>query len=277
SNDIVIADPGASRVHASITGSETGAVIADLNSLNGTFVNGERLESLRDLTSSDIINIGATKITVRLSSDDALEQMGGPSASRAMTAQMKPVSVSVLLISVADYGSFSERYSTEEVAAAHLRWTAEVREIILELDGTIDKVIRGTVVALWIGSDQRNQALRAARALQKVLEKAKDFERPDYWRRAETDPWRVTAVLSSGLGLRAALGANSKQSQGGFTVIGDPVNHAFELERLLPQAEGNVLVDKATSELIQPQLQLELVGSFDVGGRSDKEQLYSLV
>jgi pSer/pThr/pTyr-binding forkhead associated (FHA) protein len=42
-NDIVVDDPGVSRQHASIQGDAEGYSITDLDSLNGTFVNDQRL------------------------------------------------------------------------------------------------------------------------------------------------------------------------------------------------------------------------------------------
>ncbi len=62
SNDIVIPDINASRVHAEIRCEPTGAwVITDLGSLNGVFINGRRIKSapLRD---ADMIRIGTTEL-----------------------------------------------------------------------------------------------------------------------------------------------------------------------------------------------------------------------
>jgi len=49
-NEIVLLDHGVSRAHASIATRENGAVVTDLDSTNGTFVNGRRIatQALRD-------------------------------------------------------------------------------------------------------------------------------------------------------------------------------------------------------------------------------------
>ena len=60
-NNIVVDEPGVSRRHARIRGDVTGYWIEDLGSLNGTFVNGARVEGegqrLRD---KDRIELGGT-------------------------------------------------------------------------------------------------------------------------------------------------------------------------------------------------------------------------
>ncbi|HEX8052527.1 MAG TPA: FHA domain-containing protein, partial [Thermoleophilaceae bacterium] len=61
----VIDDPEASRRHASIVPSETGVVVEDLASTNGTFVNGERIEGTRDVGAGDEIRIGNTVLEVQ--------------------------------------------------------------------------------------------------------------------------------------------------------------------------------------------------------------------
>ena len=59
-SDINIADPEVSRRHATIR-SEGGAVaIEDLNSTNGTFVNGERITGMRVLSEGDEVRFGMT-------------------------------------------------------------------------------------------------------------------------------------------------------------------------------------------------------------------------
>lgn len=59
--DIVLADPKLSRHHCEIRFEEDQFVLSDLDSKNGTYVNGERVDR-RQLTSGDRIQIGAVVI-----------------------------------------------------------------------------------------------------------------------------------------------------------------------------------------------------------------------
>ncbi len=60
-SDVIIDDMAISRLHAMVFFGETGVGILDLVSKNGTFVNGEEIES-RLLKKGDMIEMGETKI-----------------------------------------------------------------------------------------------------------------------------------------------------------------------------------------------------------------------
>jgi hypothetical protein len=59
---VVVSDTNTSRHHARISRSGSGFVIADLNSTNGTFVNGERLTADHRLADGDIITVGSVSL-----------------------------------------------------------------------------------------------------------------------------------------------------------------------------------------------------------------------
>lgn len=62
-NDIVINDSFVSHEHACISKSKHNYLLADLNSTNGTFVNGQPIEEEYVLTDGDVIQIGAVTLT----------------------------------------------------------------------------------------------------------------------------------------------------------------------------------------------------------------------
>jgi len=57
--DITVWDIRVSRVHCRIDRDETGYVVTDLNAANGTFVNGQKIETHR-LKPGDEIKVGST-------------------------------------------------------------------------------------------------------------------------------------------------------------------------------------------------------------------------
>lgn len=59
---VVVSDSNVSRHHSRISRSGSGFVIADLNSTNGTFVNGEKLTADHRLDDGDIITIGSVNL-----------------------------------------------------------------------------------------------------------------------------------------------------------------------------------------------------------------------
>jgi hypothetical protein len=65
-NGIVIADGSVSATHARIERTPEGFAIEDLQSRNGTFVNGEKLEGKRLLADGDLIRLGKVMMTFNI-------------------------------------------------------------------------------------------------------------------------------------------------------------------------------------------------------------------
>jgi len=63
-NDIVIADDMVSSTHARITPLPDGAILEDLNSTNGTLLNGMRIHAPHNLIAGDRISIGMLTLVV---------------------------------------------------------------------------------------------------------------------------------------------------------------------------------------------------------------------
>jgi pSer/pThr/pTyr-binding forkhead associated (FHA) protein len=63
--DLVLADELVSRRHARVTPSGAGAVVEDLGSRNGTFVNGEGIHGPTELEPGDQLQLGVTLVELR--------------------------------------------------------------------------------------------------------------------------------------------------------------------------------------------------------------------
>ncbi|HEY6067448.1 MAG TPA: FHA domain-containing protein, partial [Gaiellaceae bacterium] len=61
---LFIDDPEISRAHAVLGPNGTGLEVEDLGSLNGTWVNGERISHPTRLAPGDVIKVGTTRIEV---------------------------------------------------------------------------------------------------------------------------------------------------------------------------------------------------------------------
>lgn len=68
---IVVSNALASRQHCAVRLTSEGLVIVDLNSRNGTLVNGTRLEGERHITAGDVIRIGSDSIEVLVADSPA--------------------------------------------------------------------------------------------------------------------------------------------------------------------------------------------------------------
>jgi pSer/pThr/pTyr-binding forkhead associated (FHA) protein len=62
--DLVLRDPEVSRRHVRFEGHEAVVYLQDLNSSNGTFLNGRRVTSAIEVREGDEIDVGTTRIRV---------------------------------------------------------------------------------------------------------------------------------------------------------------------------------------------------------------------
>lgn len=60
--DVLLEDPEVSRRHASVRPYEGGLELSDLDSLNGTFVNGVRLKAATVLADGDVVRLGGIQL-----------------------------------------------------------------------------------------------------------------------------------------------------------------------------------------------------------------------
>lgn len=90
SNDIVLADPLASRHHAVIRWAPGGYEVEDLGSANGTFLDGQRVQRKAPLRPGQVIRIGGTDLHFNVLESDEMEEH---TASDRATASPRPASV----------------------------------------------------------------------------------------------------------------------------------------------------------------------------------------
>ena len=80
-NDVQVLDARVSKRHCEVQEHEGGWILRDLGTLNGTFINGERIKGEKRLAHRDVIRVGSSSLTF---SDlgEALEQAPPPAAFR---------------------------------------------------------------------------------------------------------------------------------------------------------------------------------------------------
>ena len=69
-NTIVIADPSVSSKHARVVRTPDGFILEDLNSRNGTFVNGERVTGTTLLNDNDVVRFGRVILTFNAATEE---------------------------------------------------------------------------------------------------------------------------------------------------------------------------------------------------------------
>ena len=82
--DLTVADDEASRAHASVRPVAGGVAVKDLSSLNGTFVDGKRIEEEVTLTVGGTIRVGQSEIAVELPAPEITVARHVPSDLKGM-------------------------------------------------------------------------------------------------------------------------------------------------------------------------------------------------
>ena len=97
--DVTIDDSELSRRHAAVRPVEGGVEIEDLGSLNGTYVNGERIDRVRRLVGGDSITLGRTVLH--------LESPRAPTTAPARVPQPAPAPAVASLVPTEPFGTYA--------------------------------------------------------------------------------------------------------------------------------------------------------------------------
>ncbi|MCO6430974.1 MAG: FHA domain-containing protein [Deltaproteobacteria bacterium] len=248
-NDIVLDDPAVSRLHATISTSTAGVVIADNKSTNGTFVNGKRV-SMRHLQLGDIVDIGGAKLSVDIHTERALRSLSSSSRSRALTAQLKPVAVTILLATLLTNGENEEAAAPRENVLKF--WRDQVSDIVWTFSGVVDREFGNHLVALWLGRDAATMAHHGVKAAQKIREMTAALAK-----RASASHLVAKQILTSGHGLTGVFSGTQLPDGTKFTILGDQLNSTFILEDGVVDLSKDVLICSATAELVKAHFRLE--------------------
>jgi DNA-binding CsgD family transcriptional regulator len=132
-NDLPLpADPTLSRLHAALERYGAGWCVRDLDSRNGTFVNGQRIWREHPLRSGDELRVGATRLVYR--SD---EPAGGqPTQASEPPPELTRREREVLLVlcrTVLGGAAFTEPASIREIADALVVSEAAVKQHLVHL------------------------------------------------------------------------------------------------------------------------------------------------
>jgi DNA-binding CsgD family transcriptional regulator len=133
-NDLVLpSDPTLSRLHAALERYGAGWCVRDLDSRNGTFVNGQRVWRERPLRPGDELRVGATRLVYR--SDQPTGEAKGTQASEPppeLTRREREVLL-VLCRTVLAGAAFTEPASIREIADALVVTEAAVKQHLAHL------------------------------------------------------------------------------------------------------------------------------------------------
>jgi adenylate cyclase len=159
-NTIQILDRIVSKNHCHIDGADGNYVLKDLGSLNGTFVNGERVDGQRALAAGDEITLGSTRLTfdppaTAAGAHDAALEEPKQVGKVTMTASAVESHVRAKLAQQADLNFVPERLVTDAAAVRRdyekLRVSFELTRAIageLDVDRLLAKILTAALQLL---------------------------------------------------------------------------------------------------------------------------------
>lgn len=241
-NNIVLTVPKASRRHAAIHRDRAeGYLLLDLNSRNGTFLNGHRVSQPTALTDGDRITVADVVFTFRqlASPSGARPGRGVPGSETLMVLDEKPTWL--LMADMQGFTEMARKLSPKELIATSGEWHARCREAVEREDGHVGKVMGDGMLAYWPaaeGAEVRVVAvLRALRELQLQL----------------PAPFRV--VIHRGL---VAFGGAMRLGEEGM--VGAAVNFIFHLEKVAARLGEPICVSESAAGVLRAHLAMEPIG-----------------
>jgi class 3 adenylate cyclase len=247
--DLLIDDPEISHAHAVLAPTPDGLEIEDLGSLNGTWVNGERITTAIHLEPGDTITVGATRVEVLSVSPTPVEAED----------ELRPVSA--LFADIVGSTALAEHLAAEDFRALIGGCVDRMCRAVEQFGGVIDAYM-GDGIAAFFGFPTANEhdADRAARAALSIVssidgyaaEVRKEWALPDL---------RVRIGVNSGQVAIGVVGGAERHP----VALGDTMNVAARLQTAA--APGTIVIGAATARKLGGRFLVAPLGHIAVRGR----------
>lgn len=267
---LVIDDPEISRAHAVIAQTPDGLEVRDLSSLNGTWVNGERIGGPTSLVPGDVVKIGKTRIEVLAAGGPGLAP-GARSSPTPVEAEDEVRPVSVLFADVVGSTPLAERLEPGDYAALMGGCVDRMCRAVEQFGGVIDAYM-GDGIAAFFGfpAATEDDADRAASAALSVVEALEAY----------AEKVRATSELAD---LKVRVGVNSGQVAIGVVgvaerhpvALGDTMNVAARLQSAAEP--GTIVIGGATARKVGGRFLLAPLGHLTVRGRESPVEAWRLL
>ena len=245
-------------------------------SKNGTRVDDRRLAPNIEVEIQPGQAITVGPIRLELSAEDGEVPDGGDLGEHYSTVlDVGPVFVTLLVGDLRGYTALNQDEDAERIAPAVHRVFSELEGLITEHGGSIKEYQGDAVLAFWEASvttpgEHAHRALEAALALDhRVRELA---SQPDVWP-FPNHPLRVDfAVVTGGV----VISSYGEERPTGMSMVGDAVNVAFRIEKLVTDDTGPIIVCATSRQLADERFEFDELGEFEILGRQGMERLYAL-
>jgi adenylate cyclase len=245
-NTIVVDDTLASREHAIIQRSEIGHFqLTDLNSINGTFVNGNRVSRPVVLRSGDRIRIGTHELFFHQETVPLPPELtaGNTAATSVFRAQKL---VTVLVVDIRDFTRIAQRIEAEKLASVISRFFSESGALLRERGAWAQKYIGDAIMAVWVHETFKPSFWELLTIFDAVYQIHRVADSLQGHFGLDT-PVHVGAGANTGF---ASVGNLGSIAAADHTALGDVVNRAFRLESATKDVCCDVLVGEDTLQAL---------------------------
>lgn len=199
----------------------------------------------------------------RLIQDPSQARVGGD--SRVLT---------VLFSDVENYTGFSEKLAPQEVLRILNEYLAEMTNLVMDHEGTLDKFIGDGIMVFWGAPlPQENHAELAVDCALRM--RAKMEELRSHWQAAGQAPLSLRIGVNTGEVIVGNIGVTGKKME--YTAIGDNVNLASRLESINKLYGTRLLISDATRSLLPPgKYHMRCIDAARLKGKDRATELYEV-
>lgn len=209
-------------------------------------------------------------------SPQMVEQLAAEPERLKLGGELRPLTV--LFCDIRDFTSISERTTPQDLTLLLNRFLTPMTDAVLSHGGTIDKYIGDSIMAFWNAPlddphHGRNACLAALEMRRRLADLNHELEREAEVQRRHHEPLRMGIGINSGICLVGNLGS---QQRFNYSAIGDEVNLASRMEGLSKDYGVDILIGRATQELVADFVILPL-GLAAVKGKAESSSIFALL
>jgi adenylate cyclase len=183
--------------------------------------------------------------------------------------------VVILFSDITDFTTISEKAEPESLVSQLNEYLSAMTAVVFAQEGTLDKFIGDSVMAVWGNVHSRGAADDARLAALAALAMRKSLGTlNEQWRARGIEEFRSGIGLNHGEVVVGNIGSEQKMD---FTVIGDAVNLASRIEALTRIYPADILVGPNVCDLLRDQFYLRSVGLAQVKGKLKPVEISALI
>lgn len=270
--DVTLEDPLISRRHAAIRPVGDTLEIEDLGSLNGTWVNGVRIEGRRGLEGGDLVQVGGASFEIERAPAGSGKTLIAPSPVAGAgfgEDELRPVTA--VFADIVGSTSLGERLSPDEVKLVIGEFVGRMTRAIEHYGGFVQAYM-GDGIAAFFGASRAHEddAERAARAALAIVSEVEEYGRviEGSWQISDFD---VRVGINTGPVAVGLVGGAAPHP----VAVGDATNVAARLQAAAEP--GSIVVGEATAKSLIRTFALEPLGDVAVKGRSGAVSAWRLI